>query len=303
MFSTITITPLGAIWLTVCINSFMPIMGYLAAGRVSPPLFALAGSALGFACFLPWALKNKMFPVYFRRDLWPRLFAVGFFGSALPIAVLVLALRYTTPANAAILGQIEAVYTIILSRLFLKEKISASQLFGTALVLSGTLLIAFKERFTVRWTGDLLMLAVPLMYQVSHLFSKKLPKDLGHVFVASARTLFATLGILPVFLLGFFTPVAAFEPSLELLGIILAWGLVLTALNNVLWYRAILNMDLSKATAIVLSYPVLTALFSHLFGIEKIQPYQLLGLALALAGAWWVTSLVRRQHAAAAPRS
>ena len=291
------ITPLGAIWLTVCINSFMPILGFFAAGRISPPLFALAGSALGFACFVPWSIKNKVFPLYFRRDLWPRLFAVGFFGSALPIAALVMALKYTTPANAAILGQVEAVYTIILSRLFLREKISLSQLFGTGLVLAGTLLIAYKERFTLRWTGDLIMLAVPLCYQVSHLFSKKLPKELSHVFVASARTLFATLGILPVFLLGFVMPVASFTPSLGLLGIVLAWGLVLTALNNILWYKAILNMDLSKATAIVLSYPVLTALLSAALGIEKIQAYQVIGLGLALSGAYWVTLLVRKQAA------
>lgn len=296
-----TITPLGAIWLTVCVNSFIPVLGFFAAGRMSPPLFALAGSALGFACFLPWALRHDMFRVYFRRDLWPRLLAIGFFGSALPIAALVLALRYTTPANAAILGQVEAVYTVILSRLFLREKISLSQLFGTSLVLAGTLLIAFKERFTMRWTGDLIVLAVPLMYQISHLFSKRLPKDLDHVFVASARTLFATLGILPVFALGFFMPVASFEPSLALLGIVLVWGLVLTALNNVLWYKAILNMDLSKATAIVLSYPVLTALISHTLGIEKIQAYQLTGLCLALAGAYWVTLLVKKSGPAANP--
>jgi len=296
-----TITPLGAIWLTVCINSFIPILGFLAAGKISPPLFALAGSAIGFSCFLSWSVKKRMFPVYFSRGLWPRLLAVGVFGSALPIAALVLALNYTTPANAAILGQVEAVYTVILSRLFLKEKISLSQLFGTGLVLAGTMLIAFKERFTLRWTGDLIVLAVPLMYQVSHLFSKKLPKDLDHVFVAAARTLFATLGILPVFALGFFMPVAEFEPSFRLLGILLAWGIVLTAVNNVLWYKAILNMDLSKATAIVLSYPVLTAVLSHVFGIEKIQAYQVTGLCLALAGAYWVTLLVKRQDAADRP--
>lgn len=98
-------------------------------------LFAFAGSAVAFACFLPWAAKNSAFPVYFRRDLRPRLLAIGFFGSALP-----------------------------------------------------------------------------------------------------------------------------------------------------------------KATAIVLSYPVLTALFSHLFGIEKIQAYQLIGLGLALAGAYWATLLARRQE-------
>lgn len=293
------ITPLGAIWLTVCINSFIPILGYLAAGRISPPLFALAGSAIGFACFLPWALKNGAFALYFRRDLWPRLLAIGLFGSALPIAALVLALQFTTPANAAILGQVEAVYTVILSTIFLREKICGRQLLGTALVLAGTMLIALKERYTMRWTGDLIVLAVPLMYQVSHLFSKKLPKDLSHIFVASSRTLFATLGILPVFLLGFWTPVAQFEPTLRLLAIMLAWGIVLTAINNVLWYKAILNMDLSKATAIVLCYPVLTAVLSHLLGIEKIQGYQVAGLLLALAGAYMVTLLVKKQPAAA----
>lgn len=293
-----TVSPLAAIWLCVCVNSFIPVMGYLAAGRMSPVLFAFCGSALGFACFLPWARKNRLLAVYFRRDLWPRLFALGFFGSALPIAALVTALRYTTPANAAILGQVEAVYTIALSRLFLRERITASQLFGTALVLAGTLLIAFKERFTLRWTGDLIVLAVPLMYQVSHVVGKRLPKDLGPGFVASARALFAALGLLPAFALGFFTPVAAFEPSLALLGIVLVWGVALTALNNLLWYRAILNMDLSKATAIVLSYPVLTALLSHFLGIEKIQAYQVIGLCLALGGAYWVTLLVKRRPAA-----
>lgn len=28
------ITPLGAIWLTVCINSFIPILGFFAAGGI-----------------------------------------------------------------------------------------------------------------------------------------------------------------------------------------------------------------------------------------------------------------------------
>ncbi|MDA8243483.1 MAG: DMT family transporter [Elusimicrobia bacterium] len=291
------IAPLAAIWLTVCINSFFPIFGWLAAGRIAPALYAFAGSAIGFACFLPWIARNGAFRTYFRPGLWPRLLAVGFFGSALPIALLVTALNYTTPANAAILCQVEAVYALVLAGVFLKEKVTPSQLAGTALVLAGTLLIALRERFTVRWTGDLMVLAVPLFYQISHLFSKKLPRDLSHVFVASARTLFASLGILPLVAFAALRPGALFTPSLELLGILLVFGVALTALNNVLWYRAILNMDLSKATAIVLSYPVLTALLSHAFGIERLHAYQAGGLLLALAGAWWVTLLVKKDAA------
>ena len=290
------LTPLRAIWLTVGVNSFMPILGFLAAGRISPVLFAFLGSALGFACFLPWIIQNGMIKEYFKPGLWAQLLGIGFFGSALPIVALVIALRYTTPANAAILGQVEVIYSIILTSIFLKEKITAKQLAGTALVLAGTMLIVLKERFTFRWTGDLIMLVVPLFYQLSHLLSKKLPKEREHMFVASARTLFATLSMVPFFVLGFFTPVFHIEPSLKMLGIVLVWGLGLTALNNVLLYKAILNMDLSKATAIVLSYPVFTALLSSAFGIEKVQSYQIIGLILALTGAIWVTLLVRKQE-------
>jgi len=296
------LTPLAAIWLNVCINSFMPVFGYLAAGRISPILFAFLGSALGFAVFVPWALKKGLMREYFRPGLWPSLLGIGFFGSALPIAGLVLALKYTTPANAAIIGQVEAIYSIILTRIFLREKVCVRQLAGTALVLAGTMLIVFKERFTFRWTGDLIAMVIPLSYQVSHLISKKLPRGTDHVFVASARALYAALSLVPLFLLGFFTPVFYAEPSLALLGILLFWGLILTAFNNILWYKAILNMDLSKATAIVLSYPVLTAVISSVLGIERIRPYQAAGLLLALCGAYWVTTLVKKQAGKEAPR-
>ena len=290
------VTPLGAIWLNVCINSFIPIFGYLAAGRISPVLFAFLGSALGFASFIPWIIRNGALKEYFSPGLVFSLLGIGFFGSALPIIGLISALKYTTPANAAIIGQIEAIYSIILSGIFLREKICARQLAGTALVLAGTMLIVLKERFTFRWTGDLIVMAVPLSYQISHLISKKLPGGISHVFVASARTLFASLSILPLFAAGFFTPVFHIQPDLGTFAIVAVWGVILTALNNVLWYKAILNMDLSKATAIVLSYPVLTALLSAAFGMEKIQVYQMAGLALALAGAYWVTLLARKQH-------
>ena len=289
------LTPLGAIWVNVCITSFVPVFGFLAAGRISPVLFAFLGSALGFAAFVPWTLKKGFMREYFKPGLWPSLLGIGFFGSALPIVGLVVALKYTTPANAAIIGQVEAIYSIILTRIFLREKIGARQLAGTALVLAGTMLIVFKERFTFRWTGDLIVMAVPLSYQISHLISKKLPAGADHVFVASARTLFAALSLVPFFAMGFFTRVFYIEPGYGLFAILLVWGLIITAFNNILWYKAILNMDLSKATAIVLSYPVLTAVISAALGMEKIQAYQAAGLLLALCGAYWVTTLVKQQ--------
>jgi hypothetical protein len=44
------ITPLKAVWLAAGLNAFSPIAGFLAAGRIAPPLFAL-GFAMPVAAF------------------------------------------------------------------------------------------------------------------------------------------------------------------------------------------------------------------------------------------------------------
>lgn len=287
------LSPLATLWLDVFVNSFLPIVAFWVAGKINPFFFAFAGSLVGFLTLLPFVLKRAYFGLFFRREYLFPLFMIGFFGSALPIILLVSALEYTTPSNAAILSQAEVVYSMILSGIFLKEKITRKQLLGTALVLAGTVMIVLKERFTLRFTGDLIVLLMPISYQVSHLFSKKLKDHVSHVFVASARTFFAASSMFFIFFFyAFFT---GFRPgfSPEVFLILLIWGVVLTALNNVLWYRAILNLDLAKSTAIILSYPVFTTLISFFLGMEKIQAYQLFGLFLALSGAMVVTFIVR----------
>ena len=66
----------------------------------------------------------------------------------------------------------------------------------------------------------------------------------------------------------------------------------MSSINFILWYKAILRMDLAKATAIILAYPALTVLFSWALGQETIQPVQLLGLVVTLSGALWMSKLV-----------
>jgi drug/metabolite transporter (DMT)-like permease len=53
-------------------------------------------------------------------------------------------------------------------------------------------------------------------------------------------------------------------------------------------------MDLSKATAIILSYPVMTFLLSVLMGQDKITLYKVLGMVLAIGGAYIVTGIIKQ---------
>ena len=97
------LSPLAALWLDVFVNSFLPIVAFWVAGKINPFFFAFAGSLVGFLTLLPFVLKRAYFGLFFRREYLFPLFMIGFFGSALPIILLVSALEYTTPSNTAIL--------------------------------------------------------------------------------------------------------------------------------------------------------------------------------------------------------
>ena len=62
------------------------------------------------------------------------------------------------------------------------------------------------------------------------------------------------------------------------------------------WYYAIHKLHLAKVTAIYLSYPVLSVVLSILLGLEKPYFYQFAGLALTLAGAYYLTRITQKEQ-------
>ena len=68
-------------------------------------------------------------------------------------------------------------------------------------------------------------------------------------------------------------------------------------LGNSYWYQAIRNMDLSKATAIILSYPVGTYILSVAFKQDRVSLPKIVGMILAIGGAYIVTGIVKGKGA------
>jgi drug/metabolite transporter (DMT)-like permease len=278
-------SPIIAIWINWVFTSTFPLCTAFAVRSFHPVILAWATATLGFVYFSP----NKEIKVrdFFAPALRGPLFMMGFFGSALPIVLLSTAMQYTTPANAAILAQIEVVYSLIMSRMFLKEKITPVKLLGGGLVISGTLLIAFRDRFSPRWHGDLMVLCAPWMYQLSHVYAKKLPAGLKPGFIAAARGFYAGASLLPwVVIIALMHHSDFALPPVSAIATVLGMGLVLNGFNMEMWYVAIRGMELSHASVIILSYPVMTFILSALLGVEHIHLYQACGLGCALVGAY-----------------
>ncbi len=282
-------TPLAALLLCWFVTALWPIVGASGMRYFSGLVFTEAGLAVGLLVLTPWLLRGGRWKTLLDRRLMPAFFWMGLFSGA-ATAIYVAALAYTTPANAAVTAQVEVIYSGILSMWLLGERPSAAQTIASALVIAGTGLIMAHDLSSPRWRGDLMILATPWMYQVSHIFSKKLPPGIDPVEISGARALYSLLALAPFCAWALFHG-AAWSVAPAALGALLLQGGLQSSLNFVLWYAAIQRMDLAKATAVLLSYPALTMLFSWLLGRESVAALQVLGLSVTLAGAFWISSL------------
>ncbi len=284
------LSPVQALWLALFITAGSPIAGKFSVGYMSPSFILLAGTLTTLALYAPWLTKHKMWGRLLDKDIRFRLSVMGLFGTALPFMLLLLALRWTTPSNSAILNQAESVYSLIFAFLFLRERPSLKQIAGTVMVVAGAVLILAVNGYTPMWKGDLIVIGTVWMFQVSHIAAKKLPADISVDFITAARGFYGFLwsAVLALAALPLGMEIS-FKPSAVSAAALFYIAVFVYTLRNKFWYQAIRNMPLAKATAVILSYPVFTYILSVATGFDKIQLYQAAGLALALGGAYMVT--------------
>lgn len=289
------ISPITAIWMAWFITALNLVVCKIAVPYISSPLFIFISCALSVVCFLPYLLKTGHWRTLCDKKVWPACLAMGTFGTALPMTIFLFALRFTTPTNAAILNQFEIIYSLILTAILLKERPTLRQLLGSALIVSGVILILWQAGLSLQLKGDLLIIGCVWMYQISHIFAKKLPPQLPPALIAAARALFAlpALAVL-LFVLRIGQGPLLFSSNWTVWGILLFSAIANYTLGNTWWYHAIRNMDLSKATAIILSYPVMTCLLSLLFRQDSFSYFKLGGMLLAIGGAYIVTCAARK---------
>ena len=291
------ILPVYAIWLAWTATSINVVISKLAVPYATASLFLFLTCAFSALCFRIYFGKSGEWKNLFRKDVWPKALGMGTFGTALPMTMFMIALKYTTPVNASIANQVEMIYSLILAAILLKERPTLKQIGGAILILMGVILIMIEGGTSIQAKGDLMVIGYVWMYQVSHIFAKKLPKDLAPQTISAARVFYA-LPALAVLVLCWplLDGPVVFDATAPALWIILVISAIVNYFfGNSFWYQAIRNMDLSKATAIILSYPVGTYILSVAFGQDKVTLPKIMGMVLAVGGAYIVTGIVKRK--------
>ncbi len=227
------------------------------------------------------------------RDLG-LLFLQAFSGLFLFRVFLLYGLKYTSATESGIITSSTPAAVVILSFIFLKERISWNKIAGTAATVSGILVINLlglssdSPTNASSLTGNLLIL-LAVICEASLVILRKfnsvsVPPVTGAAFVA----LFSFFLFLPFAV----REGAAFDiRSLSLSqGLLIAYyGLVVTALAYILWFSGVSKVPASTAAVYTGCIPVSSILLSSLFLKEAFTGFHLAGICLVLAGILFIS--------------
>jgi drug/metabolite transporter (DMT)-like permease len=174
--------------------------------QINPVSLAFYRWATATVILFPFAIRRFSSEWSIIRRSWQYLFWVAFSGIALFNTIVYYAGHYTTAINLALIGTTTSpVISIILARIFLKERIGLMKIGGLILCLVGILFLLSKgdlrNLFTLSFSiGDAWMLVAAFCFSVYVVLVRKKPGGISPVSFLFAIFSLGTLLLLPFFL-------------------------------------------------------------------------------------------------------
>jgi len=222
---------------------------------------------------------------------WTRLVLIGAIGGSIPFALYFTGLAQTTAINAGLIHKTLFVWVMILAIPFLKERVSAWQLVGIAMIFAANFFIGGFKGFRFN-AGELMILGATILWAVENIIAKKALKDISSTTVASARMIFGS-----VILLAFIAWRGGGEAVLSLSGTQWMWTLLTSALlaGYVLtWYTALKYAPATYVATLLVPATLVTNILSALFITHAFSLTDFTSASLYIVGAALVILFAKR---------
>lgn len=224
-----------------------------------------------------------------RRD-WVRIIACAFFGMALNMSMFFKGLSLSTPINSSVVITLAPVLLLILSAIFLKEKITWIKSIGIGLGLSGALLLIL---FGVKTQpnspniplGNILFIINAASYSFYLILVKPLVAKYSSISLMKLFFLFAVIINLPLGLSEFMEVdwMHLTTDSIWKLSFVVIATTILTYLFNIF---ALKQLSPSTIGAFIYLQPVLAGFFAILSGADRLTPLRIGAAALIFIGVY-----------------
>lgn len=277
----------GILFAALCAlnGAFVPAVAKLTTNAGEPFFVAMMTTLFGgIGAFAVLAARRELALLVTRRH-GPLLFLVGSLGTAIAFLLFFAGAQRTTAIEATLCLQSEPAYALLVAWLGLGERPTRRRLVGVLAIVGGVA-VAVGGGDIVPSFGVWLLLLTPLSWQLSHLIVLRGLRSVPPQVLAGARYIYgaATISLLWWLSGGIdrLVPWQQLRPTLPLLAL---QGLVLSYLGTMVWYAAIVRLDLARTTAIVVpSIPLLSLVSTFLLLGETPTPMQAIGLLTTAVG-------------------
>lgn len=253
---------------------------------LSPVGIFLYRFALAYVCLLAVARGRLLADRWIDELL---LCLAGICGGSLYFISENTALETTQASNVSLLVSTSPLFTLLLARLFYRERLPRRIFWGSCLALAGVGMVVFAGEGVRagRLSGDLLALLAAVVWACYCMLLKRLDTRYSTLFIT--RKVFF-YGIASLALYACFFPIPTDfgllrQPvvylNLLFLGVLASMGCYL------MWNAAVRVLGAPRTANYVYIIPLVTLLFSAIFLGEQLTPLSLAGTVCIIGGVYW----------------
>ena len=214
------------------------------------------------------------------KQQWIKLGIIGVIGGSIPFVLFFKSLTLLPVSQAAFIHKTLFVWVAVLAIVFLKEKLTAFQWVGMAILLAGVVMLGGP----IGWSwgaGMWLALIATLLWSVENIIAKVVLKDVPALVVGWARMAFGSV-LLIAYVVTQAQAVLLVPNSWPQFGWIVITGLVLFGYVAT-WYTALKHAPATVvSTVLVLAFPITVTLNKIWAG--KFSSALIIPLAIIVAG-------------------
>lgn len=198
----------------------------------------------------------------------------------LPYCAIFYATQSNSGINTALLTQSEVIFAALIGWLFLKERVQGTRVLGILCIFVANLIVLYNGSLSFN-PASLILIFAPMVFVFGNAVAKRLQSEgLGYAPLLLFRSAVGGTGLLLLSSLIEKTQVPASDDWFFLLSL----GLLAFGIPKALWQIALNKIDLSKTTAIGLSYPAFSFVLAYFMLEEVPSIFQWLGLLTSFVG-------------------
>lgn len=262
----------------------------MLVNEVPPFQLSLMRWIIASLVFLPFVYKELKENVHLIRKHWVALLFLSLTGIAGFNTILYIAIQYTTSINASLVNSTSPLLIVLLSVVFLKEKLLKLQYVGVVVSFFGVLTVITEGSLSTLLTlsinvGDVIVFISVICWSIYSVLMKKFGVHLPKKFTFIVTMYIGILVLIPFTLyerINEAVSLATLSTS-SILGVMYL-GIFPSIVSFVCWNEGVMQVGPGKASNYLHLIVLFTTILSLLFGGEVVKLPQFIGGVFILTG-------------------